>query len=527
MSLFKTTPPGMDKDGKITKPIEPTKEQLAFEIAQAEERIRLRKGLPFLYGWKWYAWAREFFESTNHICLLTAANQISKSSTQIRKCLDWATNKEKWPTLWRNTPKQFWYLYPTKDVVNAEWETKWLQFMPAGEFKDDSEYGWELIKKGSDVAGIRFNSGVVLFFKTYEQNVMALQTGTVDALFCDEELPFHLYEELMFRISASDGYFNMVFTATLGQDEWRRAMEPTQEEVRAGKVFLPEAFKRTISLYDAMFYEDGTPSHNTKEHIAKLAARCSTHNEYLKRIMGRFIVAGGRKYEAFDFKRHIKEKHPIPPGWLIYAGADIGSGGKEGHPSALCYVAVSPNFRQGRVFLGWRGDNEDTTAGDVVVKHKEIKKDKKFWCTEQRYDWANKDFFNIATRNNESFLPADKSHEKGEDVINTLFKNDMLFIYNDDELMKLAGELSTLLKSTNKKVAKDDFCDALRYAVATVPWDWSAITGAPSEMDEKPEEELTFEQREIKARREAMEDNHQEQQAYIEDEFNEWNEAYG
>lgn len=105
-------------------------------------------------------------------------------------------------------------------------ETKWSQFMPADDFKDDPIYGWEVIKKGSDIAGVRFKSGVLLFFKTYEQNVMALQTGTVDALFCDEELPFHLYEELMFRISASDGYFSMVSLRHLvrmnGAEPWNQ-----------------------------------------------------------------------------------------------------------------------------------------------------------------------------------------------------------------------------------------------------------------------------------------------------------------
>lgn len=94
-------------------------------------------------------------------------------------------------------------------------------------------------------------------------------------------------------------------------------------------------------------------------------------------------------------------------------------------------------------------------------------------------------------------------------------------------MKKLAGELSSLLKSTNKKVAKDDFADALRYAVTTIPWDWSAITGAASEMDEKPEEVLTATQKEIKERREQMNESDREEAQRVDEEFNEWNEAYG
>ena len=82
-NLFKTQPPGpLTQDGKIETPQEKLK-----RIKEMEERIKLREGLPFLHGWKWYSWARAFFESQNQVNLLCAANQISKSSTQIRKAL--------------------------------------------------------------------------------------------------------------------------------------------------------------------------------------------------------------------------------------------------------------------------------------------------------------------------------------------------------------------------------------------------------------------------------------------------------
>ena len=78
------------------------------KAALLEEKVRRQEDLPFLYGWKWYLWGRKFFESKNRINLLCAANQISKSSTQIRKIIHWATCKELWPELWSRPPKQFW-----------------------------------------------------------------------------------------------------------------------------------------------------------------------------------------------------------------------------------------------------------------------------------------------------------------------------------------------------------------------------------------------------------------------------------
>ena len=494
------------------------------KLALKEQEVRLREGLPFLYGWKWYQWAFDFYESTNKINLLCAANQISKSSTQIRKAINWATNIRLWPSLWRTRPVQFWYLYPTGKQAKIEFETKWKQFLPKGEFKDHEIYGWKEEFVNKEIFAIHFNSGVHIYFKTYAQDTSALQTGTCDAIFCDEELPLEHFDELMFRLSASDGYFHMVFTATLGQDFWRQVMDPGPGELEK----LPHASKWTVSLYDAQKYVDGTPSHWTDEKIQLVKNRCSTHNEVLKRVYGKFIRdEGGRKCEAFDIKRHMKPDHPLPKDWLIYAGVDIGSGGKSGHPSAIIFVAVSPDFRKGRVFLGWRGDGIDTTAGDVVEKFRALKKDHNVpTMTGQFYDWASKDFFQIASRMGEPFIPADKAREKGEEILNVLFKNDMLFVYESPEIQKLAGELISLMKDTDKRKAKDDFYDALRYCVMGVPWDFSVITGAKPAGWSEPEKPKNRKEQEIEDRRNAFSQPKSEEEK-LEDEFNEWNELYG
>lgn len=492
-------------------------------------RVTQMSELPYLYGWKWYGWARKFYESTNPVNLLCAANQISKSSTQIRKCINWAINKQEWPALWRKdcweyAPLQFWYLYPTQKQVNAEFETKWKQFLPRGSMKDDAFYGWKEMKNKNtgDIIGIKFQSGTIVLFKTYAQNTQALQTGSCAAIFCDEELPIELFDELMLRVSATDGYFHMVFTATLGQDFWRRAMEPEGDEVEE----LQEALKMCVSLYEAMEYEDGSLSHWTLEKIKRVEARCSTQGEVLKRIYGKFIVIGGRKYESFDIKRHKKVKHPIPPGWLIYEGVDIGGGGAQSHKSAIVFVAVRPDFRAGRVFLGWRGAGEVTTAGDVFTKHLKMVKENNLTVTRKWYDWGNKDFGEIATRGGDPFEKAEKSHTIGEDVINTLFKHDMLFIYEDPELVKLCAELASLKKDEVKRKAKDDFADAFRYAVTLIPWDWSALAGSPDEPEESPEVPLTDLQRQIKERRATFEKDNEAERLRIEDEFNEANASY-
>jgi len=153
------------------------------QLALTKSKLHRERCLPHLYGYPWYKWAKSFFESTNPVNLLCAANQISKSSTQIRKCIDWATDKSKWPDLWSTTPRQFWYLYPTSDVSTIEFLKKWEpEFMPRDEFKNSIDYGWKAEKQRGQLKAIHFNSGVSVYFKSYSQDVHHLQAGTVHLL---------------------------------------------------------------------------------------------------------------------------------------------------------------------------------------------------------------------------------------------------------------------------------------------------------------------------------------------------------
>jgi hypothetical protein len=168
------------------------------------QKVQAQTDLPFLYAWRWYPWARKFYESTNRINLLCAANQISKSSTQIRKVINWATNKALWPTLWERPPKQFWYFYPVSQAATIEFETKWSEQLPGDRMKDDPYYGWTSEYKNKEIHAIKFNSGVTVYFKSYSQKPTALQTATVDAIFADEEMPVELYEVFVGQTTSSN-----------------------------------------------------------------------------------------------------------------------------------------------------------------------------------------------------------------------------------------------------------------------------------------------------------------------------------
>lgn len=401
--------------------------------------------------------------------LITSANQSGKSSCQIIKVITWATDKSLWKDLWGNQiPDQFWYLYPDNNTATIEFHKKWKKYLPKGEYKDDPVYGWheEIVRR--NIFAIHFNSGVSVYFKTYGQSELNIQSSTLYAVFSDEELPEDIYDELRARIIRTSGYFNMVFTATMGQEIWRCTMEEKGPKER-----FKDAFKQQISMYDCMYYEDGTPSDITEEMINAAKNAMRSEAEIQRRIYGRFVLDSGRVYESFDPKENIVKPYDIPASWLIYAGIDIGSGGPKNHPSAISLVAVRPDFKKAAMFMGWRGDEVITTAKDVVEKYVSLTKGLEVAAC--YYDWHCKDFQTVALSMNVPVLPAEKSHDIGEGLLNVLFKNKMLDIFDGPETHKLVSELLSLKHGTLKHKAVDDFCDGLRYSISNINFDFSDV----------------------------------------------------
>jgi len=499
---------------------------LKEKLRLLEKRVALEKGLPHLYGFPWYKWARQIFESTNKEIFLTSANQIGKSTTAIRKNIHWATEKELWKKLWPDLfedqiPNLFWYFYPTFPTATTEFEKKWIPlFLPRNNYVRDPVYGWDDDYDKGEIRAIHFKSGVSIQFKTYEMKLKNIQSASVYMVTADEEMPVHYLPEIKSRLNSTGGYFLNCFTATIGQLYWAQTMEPTSKLDEKH----PNALKIQISLYDSQYYEDGSPSPWTAEKIAAARANCPTEAEVQRRIYGKFVKAHGLMYESFSAEHNMSDAHPLPASWFIYAAVDPGSGGQSGHPAAILFLAVSPDYKQGRVFRGWRGDGISTAAPDILQKYQELKKG--LIITQQIYDWAAKDFFTVASRIGEGFAPADKKRETGVGLVNSLFKNRMLKIQRGDpELEKLVQELSTLAVDRDKRSCADDLVDCLRYCAAAIPWDFSDIHGTIDIGDDlakerAPKKELT----ETERRREWFEGKGLDEQTEVDAEFAFWNE---
>lgn len=490
-------------------------ELLKQKLELREAELRLKRGLPYLHGYKHYPWSLEFLETRNKLALICAANQIGKSTAQIRRAIHWATESTLWEELWPRASQEqkivpelkkgptIFYFYPTATQATVEFQEKWEpQYLPRGEFKEDSKYGWKVEYKNKEVFAIYFNSGATIYFKSYKQGLVALQTATVHYLCLDEECPVDLWSELMLRVQATDGYISMAFTATLGQEMWRQALEPGEGEEEK----FPGAWKRQVSMYDCQKFVDGSLSLWTNERIDAVISLCRNSSEVQRRVFGKFIKDSGLVYPTFEPKRHVKPWHPVPKSWLWYQAVDIGSGTDgeegEGHPSGIVLVAVRPDYQQARVVDVIRTDGIRTTAGDVLVLADAQVKEFGVQCQERIYDWGSAEFQIMAARNGGGWTPAEKNHEIGEKSVNTLFKFDMLAIYQRGQNGKLVGELVSIGISTPKRKRKDDVADPLRYLCTHIPWDWSVtMSYVAADTPEKVEKKLTPQEEEIRRRR--------------------------
>lgn len=496
-------------------------------VKEMEEALRYKALLPHL-GFKQYDWQRKIIESTNREIFVTSANQIGKSLCAVRKNIILATNPSLWGKYWPNLeenryPSLFWYFLPTLAQCTTEVETKWIPFyLPQGEFKNHPQFGWKIEYFKGEAHAIIFNTGVTAQFKSYTQKVADLQTATVYHITLDEECPVEYLPELSARLNASDGHLLHVFTATKGQDYWRRTMEPTSPDEELHK----DALKIQVSLYDSQYFDDGTPSPWTDAKIKRAIANCPTQAEVQRRIYGRFVKAHGLRYESFSLEKNMIDPHPIPHTWLRYGMVDVGSGGQSGHPAGIVFLAVSPDYKQGRVYRAWRGDGIPTAAPDILEKYREIKGQDEM--TLQIYDYASADFHRVATQVGEAFVRADKSREAGSGLLNSLFKTGILKLFRGDpEIGKLVQELLSLPVDIDKRKAKDDLIDPTRYGVMVVPWDFSdyeTTTPASEEMKKSKEPPLKTE---VQLRREFVMGDGKPAEWSIEDEFDLWNSLSG
>jgi hypothetical protein len=435
----------------------------------------LKEGLPHLYSFPMYQWQEDFWNCPATFQFIFKANQIGGSSVMIKRMIHYCTEPKLWDRFTKK-PKITMYLYPDKKSATREWEGKWSEFMPKNEYKDHEQYGWKETWDGNYIDTVEFNSGVTLYFKTYGSGAENLQASTPAILACDEELPEELWPELQMRIASPANKGAMYWlgcTPTLGQKYLAK--------IQSGETKIPDSWVKTVSMYDCLKYSNGDRSIWTLDKIKQIEQTLPNDKEIQVRVHGLFKATDGLLISQFNSSKHVKPYHAIK-GWETYVGIDYGVGGSTGHPSAIVFVTISPSYNAARVIKAWRGpygpNSESTTPDDVILRYIEM-------CNELGLDQPTGVYYDpaaasigvLAERQGLGFQKANKDREHGFNLLNSLFKNDMLILLDDGKgaIQELATELESVTSEFNKKRAGDDLMDALRYCISLIPFNFENL----------------------------------------------------
>lgn len=434
----------------------------------------LRNYKPYVYMTH-YPWSRPLIKDRSQNIFITAANQIGKSTINIRLAINYAMNENnEWETMWTKKPTIFWYFYPSRVQAITEYEEK---FRPLLSWFTEHKALGHKISKTQDGLILRFNTNINMYFKSYTQRESHLQSSTLDAIFIDEEPPVQLLDEINARLMSSGGYIRTVFTPTIGDPHFMKAFD---ESYRGTPVeTFPHAKKLRIELEkDCMYYDDGTPAF-TKKQVQIFKDSFSSDRVRNIRLKGLFQRESALLYPSYEPETCNIDHFSFPIDWQYVVSADIGSGGKN-HPAALVFLAYSPKINHGVVFYVWRGDGIETSNDEIFKKYQEERKKLEaiqtnlLWKypTAKVYDSAVKDFQFISMKNGDPFSPADKNKKDGAQTTDTLFSLGLLKLNMAcPEMYKLQDELRSVSGINKEKhIVTDDLSDALRYAVMSVPW---------------------------------------------------------
>ena len=398
-------------------------------------RAQIENELPHLYGFKFFNWSREFWESTNRHTFLTCSNQSGKSIISIRKAIKLCTDVNLWKQVFpMGKPTFGFYFYPSLKLATREFETKWVpKLLPRGSMKKDPKFGWEEEYKDGEIYTIHFNIGTKIIFMSTAMRPADLQASSPDFVMIDEEMPQALWGEVSARTMATKGPISMVCTPTLGEELWRQVFESNR---------MPNAKIIRATMYDTIAYEDGSPGLRTVEEIEDFKAKLPTQRDIDIRVYGKFAKADGLVYPEFNPDRIVVPGLSEALSWPVYCGIDIGSGG-HAHPAAISFIAVRPDFRIGRLVKFWIGNQSETTTSiDILRRYQAMKQG--LTVVQTFYDYNSREFGLQAMNAGEVVMPAEKSHEAGESTLNTLFKHEMLLIEQGPHTSRLEEEFLTL-----------------------------------------------------------------------------------
>lgn len=300
------------------------KETLLAELMKLDEQVRYNQGSL----WKPYPKQRDFFAlgATHGERMLRAGNQQGKSQAGGYEAACHLTGR--YPAWWTgrrwNRPVRAWLAGETGLLVRDV-----SQKQLCGEPGSEEMWGTGFIPReclidrnlsrgvpdAIDTIQVRHISGGIsrATFKSYEQGRPKFQGEPVDFIWADEECPISIYNEMLARLSATDGMIFVTFTPLKGRTE----LVMRYDDGNSDRALV------TMTFADA--------AHMTPERIAKNLSRYPKH-QHAARMSGIPMMGEGR---IFDIDEELVKEPAIrddyvPLHWKKLWAVDFGIG----HPFA-------------------------------------------------------------------------------------------------------------------------------------------------------------------------------------------------
>lgn len=255
-----------------------------------------------------------FHSHPGRFSVILGGNRSGKSMALCYEAVWWALGDHPFKKLPFHTPVRLWIMVSTQEVgSDVIWKEKLEPIIP-------HRFISKIRKSGPYISQIEFTNGSVITLKSYEKGETALQSASVHAVFCDEQVPWETYQELRQRISDIQGHMYFAFTPLIPSKELQEYIE--YQPKLGEKCDQAEMSVVKITRYDNPVFADMT------DEIRQAEASMSG-NQAATRIYGDWLLYSGRLIPHFNDKC-IVESFTIPVDWRRALVVDPATTGEAG-----------------------------------------------------------------------------------------------------------------------------------------------------------------------------------------------------
>ena len=406
----------------------------------------------------------EFFDATatHSAVLFTAGNQVGKSISSASALVYFMTGV--YPPGWKGRvfdgPVNCWVVGRSSELVRQTIQPLLLGqvgqpgtgLIPKDKLDIDTLVDAKRASTSVSTFRVKHANGgfSTCSFKSGEQGREAFQAATLDVVWCDEEIPFDVFNECLVRLMVRNGLMMYSFTPLKGVTDVIQTFSVNGEfvegEVGAGRYVV------RCSMHDV--------PHITQEAIEKLIASTPP---FLRdaRIHGIPQLGAGAIYPVPE-SEFVIDPQPIPNHWKRLYGMDVGS------KTAAVWLAIDPDTGTIWTYADYYKEREEPSIHTTGIKAKGD------WipgaidpASRGRSQIDGQQLMQMYADLGLNLTPAVNAVEAGLYTVWELLSTGRLKVFRN--CTHLLQEIRTYQRDEKGRVIKknDHCCDSWRYAVMT------------------------------------------------------------